>query len=72
LQAYRPGIARQPLECQATALVYAFRRTCCSVIIEQHVLPLASIDELTPEDRRHVAALVESLRKRASSESADR
>jgi transcriptional regulator with XRE-family HTH domain len=27
-------------------------------------LLIASIDELTPEDRRHVAALVESLRKR--------
>ena len=34
-------------------------------------LLIASIDELTPEDRRHVAALVESLRKRASSASAD-
>ena len=29
-------------------------------------LLIASIDELTPEDRRHVAALVESLRRRAS------
>jgi transcriptional regulator with XRE-family HTH domain len=29
-------------------------------------LLIASIDELTPEDRRHVAALVESLRSRAS------
>ena len=29
-------------------------------------LLIASIDELTPEDRRHVAALVESLRKKAS------
>jgi transcriptional regulator with XRE-family HTH domain len=28
-------------------------------------LLIASIDELTPEDRRHVAALVESLRSRA-------
>jgi transcriptional regulator with XRE-family HTH domain len=28
-------------------------------------LLIASIDELTPEDRRHVAALVESLRNRA-------
>jgi len=35
-------------------------------------LLIASIDELTAEDRRHVAALVESLRKRASPESADR
>jgi len=26
---------------------------------------LASIDELSPDDRRHVAALVESLRNRA-------
>ncbi len=33
-------------------------------------LLIASIDELTPEDRRHVAALVESLRKRASQEPA--
>jgi transcriptional regulator with XRE-family HTH domain len=29
-------------------------------------LLIASIDELSPEDRRHVAALVESLRNRAS------
>ena len=29
-------------------------------------LLIASIDELTPEDRRHVAALVESLRKKDS------
>jgi transcriptional regulator with XRE-family HTH domain len=29
-------------------------------------LLIASIDELTPEDRRHVAALVQSLRDRAS------
>jgi hypothetical protein len=28
-------------------------------------LLITSIDELTPEDRRHVAALVESLRNRA-------
>jgi transcriptional regulator with XRE-family HTH domain len=34
-------------------------------------LLIASIDELTPEDRRHVAALVESLRTRASPGSAD-
>jgi transcriptional regulator with XRE-family HTH domain len=34
-------------------------------------LLIASIDELTPEDRRHVAALVESLRTRASQEQAD-
>ena len=34
-------------------------------------LLIASIDELTPEDRRHVAALVESLRKRASPKPAD-
>ena len=32
-------------------------------------LLIASIDELTPEDRRHVAALVESLRKRTSPDS---
>ena len=35
-------------------------------------LLIASIDELTPEDRRHVAALVESLRNRASPEPRDR
>jgi transcriptional regulator with XRE-family HTH domain len=34
-------------------------------------LLIASIDELTPEDRRHVAALVESLRNRASPEPED-
>ena len=34
-------------------------------------LLIASIDELTPEDRRHVAALVESLRNRAPRDSAD-
>jgi transcriptional regulator with XRE-family HTH domain len=34
-------------------------------------LLIASIDELTPEDRRHVAALVESLRNRASAEPTD-
>src|SRR6185437_12022006 len=31
-------------------------------------LLIASIDELTPEERRHVAALVESLRNRAERE----
>ena len=31
---------------------------------QERELLIASIDELTPEDRRHVAALVESLRKR--------
>jgi transcriptional regulator with XRE-family HTH domain len=36
---------------------------------EREIL-IASIDELTPEDRRHVAALVESLRNRTPSESA--
>jgi transcriptional regulator with XRE-family HTH domain len=35
-------------------------------------LLIASIDELTPEERRHVAALVESLRKRTSPEQTDR
>jgi transcriptional regulator with XRE-family HTH domain len=35
-------------------------------------LLIASIDELTPEDRRHVAALVESLRNRTSPEPTDR
>jgi transcriptional regulator with XRE-family HTH domain len=33
-------------------------------------LLIASIDELTPEDRRHVAALVESLRNRAARDQA--
>ncbi len=37
----------------------------------ERVLLIASIDELTPEDRRHVAVLVESLRARASGEPAD-
>jgi len=32
---------------------------------QERELLIASIDELTPEDRRHVAALVESLRNRA-------
>lgn len=35
-------------------------------------LLIASIDELTPEDRRHVAALVESLRHRTEPEPTDR
>ena len=35
-------------------------------------LLIASIDELSAEDRRHVAALVESLRNRASQEPTDR
>ncbi len=35
-------------------------------------LLIASIDELTPEDRRHVAALVESLRSRTAQEPTDR
>ena len=34
-------------------------------------LLIASIDELTPEDRRHVAALVESLRKKTAPEPTD-
>jgi transcriptional regulator with XRE-family HTH domain len=34
-------------------------------------LLIASIDELTPEERRHVAALVESLRHRAAPDSTD-
>jgi transcriptional regulator with XRE-family HTH domain len=33
---------------------------------QERELLIASIDELTPEDRRHVAALVASLRNRAS------
>jgi transcriptional regulator with XRE-family HTH domain len=33
-------------------------------------LLIASIDELTPDDRRHVAALVESLRRREAPDSA--
>jgi hypothetical protein len=35
-------------------------------------LLIASIDELTSDDRRHVAALVESLRKKAPPERPDR
>jgi transcriptional regulator with XRE-family HTH domain len=35
---------------------------------QERDLLIASIDELSPEDRRHVAALVESLRKKASDE----
>jgi transcriptional regulator with XRE-family HTH domain len=35
-------------------------------------LLIASIDELSPDDRRHVAALVESLRNRSSGRPADR
>jgi len=38
---------------------------------QERELLIASIDELTPEDRRHVAALVESLRRRASGESTE-
>jgi transcriptional regulator with XRE-family HTH domain len=34
-------------------------------------LLIASIDELSPEDRRHVAALVESLRNRSERKPAD-
>jgi transcriptional regulator with XRE-family HTH domain len=33
---------------------------------QERELLIASIDELTPEDRRHVAALVESLRHKAA------
>ena len=33
---------------------------------QERELLIASIDELSPDDRRHVAALVESLRRRAS------
>ena len=39
---------------------------------QERELLIASIDELTPEDLRHVAALVESLRKRPPQEPADR
>jgi transcriptional regulator with XRE-family HTH domain len=35
---------------------------------QERDLLIASIDELSPEDRRHVAALVESLRKKESEE----
>jgi transcriptional regulator with XRE-family HTH domain len=38
---------------------------------QERKLLIASIDELTPEDRRHVAALVESLRNRVSPEPTD-
>ena len=39
---------------------------------QERELLIASIDELTPEDRRHVAALVESLRNRSAPGPADR
>jgi transcriptional regulator with XRE-family HTH domain len=39
---------------------------------QQRELLIASIDELTPEDRRHVAALVDSLRNRAPAGPPDR
>jgi transcriptional regulator with XRE-family HTH domain len=39
---------------------------------QERALLIASIDELTPEDRRHVAALVESLRHKALREPEDR
>src|SRR5690242_9215954 len=38
---------------------------------QERDLLIASIDELSSEDRRHVAALVESLRKKASEPPAD-
>ena len=38
---------------------------------QEKELLIASIDELTPEDRRHVAALVQSLRSRAPTEPPD-
>jgi transcriptional regulator with XRE-family HTH domain len=38
---------------------------------QERDLLIASIDELSPDDRRHVAALVESLRKKESGEQAD-
>jgi len=38
---------------------------------QERDLLIASIDELSPEDRRHVAALVESLRKKALDGRAD-
>jgi transcriptional regulator with XRE-family HTH domain len=39
---------------------------------QERDLLISSIDELTPEDRRHVAALVESLRNKAARDQADR
>ena len=38
---------------------------------QERDLLIASIDELSAEDRRHVAALVESLRKKATGERPD-
>jgi transcriptional regulator with XRE-family HTH domain len=38
---------------------------------QERDLLIASIDELSPEDRRHVAALVESLRRNAAQEQAE-
>jgi hypothetical protein len=37
---------------------------------QERELLIASIDELTPEDWRHVAALVKSLRQKASQDRA--
>src|SRR5215472_14060818 len=39
---------------------------------QERDLLIASIDELSPEDRRHVAALVESLRKKAGRDQENR
>jgi transcriptional regulator with XRE-family HTH domain len=39
---------------------------------QDRALLIASIDELSPEDRRHVAALVESLRNRETREQSGR
>ena len=39
---------------------------------QERDLLIASIDELSPEDRRHVAALVESLRKKAAGDQPER
>ena len=38
---------------------------------QERELLIASIDELSPDDRRHVAALVESLRRKASQDRSD-
>ena len=45
---------------------------CVRVGDEERELLIASIDELSPEDRRHVAALVQSLRQRGTERPANR
>src|SRR5580692_2909872 len=63
--AKRGGLARSTLYTLATTRNLARPPRPAD---QERELLVASIDELTPEDRRHVAALVESLRNRAAQE----